>query len=294
MTGLRDRFGDFVFAKVAGPQGPQDRETIHGAPGPRWFPHGSPITVVHGDAAMFVGGIRAVVLQTLHPVAMQAVSDHSGFRGDLWGRLARTSRFLAVTTFGPEDQAEATVAHIRRIHDRVRGTMPDGTEYVASDPHLLAWVHAAEVDSFLTAFDLYGPVRFDRATQDAYVAQAALVGERLGVIDPPRDVAALKASLESFRPELRSTPQAREAVYDVLWRPDLPLAARPGYAMLRSAAIASLPPWSREMLGLPVRPLRDRTLTRGLGHLSTRAVRWSLTGGQARAREIIAARAHPA
>ncbi len=291
MRHIRDQFGDFVFARVAGPDGPSQRERIHGTPGPRWFPPGSPVARVHGDASMFVGGIRAVVLQTMHPVAMQAVSEHSGFRGDLWGRLARTSEFLAVTTFGPVDQAESAVALVRRIHEHVRGTTPDGTPYVASDPHLLAWVHAAEIDSFLAAHQAYGDRPLDPDEQDEYVAQAGLVAARLGVVEPPGDVASLRGVLEAYRPELRSTPAAREAVHDVLWNPALPAAARPGYAMLRTAAVGLLPEWSREPLGLANRPWLDRTVARGLGHASTGVVRWALTSGHAKARELTRDRA---
>src|SRR6187549_1509270 len=124
MVGLRDRLGEAVFARVAGPDGPAHRERIHGTPGPRWFPSDSAIARVHGDAAMFVGGMRAVILQTLHPAAMRAVSEHSGYRGDMWGRLHRTSTFLAVTTFGVADDAQQAVDAVRRIHERVTGTMP--------------------------------------------------------------------------------------------------------------------------------------------------------------------------
>ena len=156
MASLRTRLGHELFARVAGPDGPRHRERIHGTPGPRWFAPDSEIVRVHGDAAMFIGGIRAILLQTMHPAAMQAVADHSGYRGDMWGRLARTSHFLAVTTFGTAEHAEQSVRAVRTIHERVTGTMPDGTPYAASDPHLLAWVHAAEVDSFLLAHQTYG------------------------------------------------------------------------------------------------------------------------------------------
>ncbi|MDP3890622.1 oxygenase MpaB family protein, partial [Nocardioides sp.] len=149
MTNARGRLGEAIFLRVAGPDGPVQRQRIHHTPGPRWFPSDSAIARVHGDASMFVGGIRAVMLQTMHPAAMRAVAEHSGYRGDMWGRLARTSTFLAVTTFGTSDHAQRAVDTVRRIHARIEGTMPDGTPYAASDPHLLAWVHAAEVDSFL-------------------------------------------------------------------------------------------------------------------------------------------------
>ncbi len=134
---------------------------------------------------MFIGGIRAILLQTLHPAAMTAVAEHSGYRGDMWGRLARTSRFIAVTTFGTADDAQRAVDAVRGIHDRITGTMPDGTSYAASDPHLLMWVHVAEIESFLLAHQTYGKRPLDQAGRDEYVAQTAEVARRLGVVDPP-------------------------------------------------------------------------------------------------------------
>ena len=148
---------------VASRRRPVRRQRIFTAPGPRWFPADAAIRTVHGDAAMFVGGLRALVLQALHPLAMAGVAGHSGYRGDPWGRLQRTSRFLAATTFGPADVAERTVARVRAVHRTVRGTAPDGRPYRADDPHLLRWVHVAEVDSFLRAHRRFGDHRPDRA-----------------------------------------------------------------------------------------------------------------------------------
>ena len=122
---VRERIGEAIFRVTAGPDGEKHRDRIHGRPGPRWFDPASPIGRVHGDASMFVGGIRALLLQTLHPAAMTAVAEHSGFRSDMLGRLARTSRFLAVTTFGHADDAQAAVDAVRAIHERVTGTMLD-------------------------------------------------------------------------------------------------------------------------------------------------------------------------
>ncbi|GCD90821.1 oxygenase MpaB family protein [Nocardioides sp. LS1] len=273
----RERLGHALFLRVAGPDGAVHRERIHGRPGPRWFEPGSPITRVHGDASMFVGGIRAILLQTLHPAAMQAVSDHSGYRGDMWGRLARTSRFLAVTTFGTADDAERAVAAVRAIHERVTGTMPDGTPYAASDPHLLAWVHAAEVESFLIAHQVYGRHPLDQAERDTYVAQAAEVARRLGVVDPPTTEAELAAVMAAFRPELRGTPAAREAVAHVVLKPPLPLAARAPYAVLVAAAIGLMPRWSRRPLRLPWLPVSERTVVRALGTAATSTIRWAMS-----------------
>ncbi len=274
---LRGRMGHALFLRVAGPDGPKHRERIHETPGPRWFETGSPITQVHADASMFVGGLRAVLLQTLHPAAMQAVADHSGYRGDMWGRLARTSTFLATTTFGTADDAQRAVDIVSAIHRRVTGEMPDGSSYTAADPHLLMWVHVAEVESFLLAHSTYGRSPLDQAGRDEYVAQQGEVARRLGVPQPPRTEAELAEVMRSFRPELKATPAAREAVGHVLWKPPLPFVARAPYAALAAAAVGLLPRWSRRPLGLPPAvPVADHLVSRALGTVSTGAIRWAL------------------
>lgn len=230
---------------------------------------------VHGDASMYVGGIRAVLLQTMQPQAMTAVAEHSGYRGDMWGRLARTSRFLAVTTFGTADDAEEAVDAVRAIHDRVHGTMPDGTTYDANDPHLLEWVHVAEIQSFLLAHRRYGASPLDQAGYDEYVAQAGLVAHRLGVPEPPSTEAELHDTVERFRPELYATDHAREAVSYLIRHPDLPVAARPPYWVLVAAAIGLMPEWTREPLALPRLPVAHDLVADALGRAATRTVRWA-------------------
>ena len=274
---VRGRLGHALFLRVAGPDGVEQRDRIHGTPGPRWFEPGSPITRVHADASMFIGGLRALLLQTLHPAAMQAVADHSGYRGDMWGRLARTSTFLATTTFGTAADAQQAVEVVKAIHRRVTGEMPDGTPYAASDPHLLLWVHVAEVESFLLAHSTYGSEPLDQACRDEYVAQQGEVARRLGVPDPPVNEAQLNEAVKAFRPELRGTPAAREAVGHVLFKPPLPLLARPPYAALAAAAVGLLPPWTRLPLWLPPAvPVADLLVSRALGTVSTSAIRWAL------------------
>jgi uncharacterized protein (DUF2236 family) len=274
---IRDRLNDAIFARVAGPQGALHRDRIHGTPGPRWFEPGSPITRVHGEASMYVGGLRAVLLQTLQPQAMTAVAEHSGYRGDIWGRLARTSRFLAVTTFGTAEHAEQAVGVVRAIHERVVGTMPDGTPYTATDPHLLEWVHIAEIHSFLMSHQRYGARPLDQAGRDEYVAQTAFVARKLGALDPPTTEAELEAAMDRFRPELVVTDHAREAVSYLIWHPDLPLPARLPYGVLVAASIGLMPPWSRKPLGLPMVPLVHDRIAGPLGALATRTIRWAMT-----------------
>lgn len=276
LDSARDKLGQALFAKVAGPDGPSHRSRIHDTEGPRWFGPDDAIVRVHGDASMFIGGLRALMLQSLHPSAMRAVSEHSGFRGDMWGRLSRTSRFLAVTTFGTVEHAESSIRMVRGIHAKISGTLSDGTPYRASDPHLLAWVHLAEIDSFLRAHSRYGREPLDQAGRDEYVAQTAVVAGKLGVIDPPTTEAALAEALAAYRPELRGTSDAREALSFLLLRPPLPMVARAPYAVLTAAAVAMMPAWTRLPLRLPWLPVAERTVVRLLGQLATGTIRWAM------------------
>ncbi|TFV99517.1 DUF2236 domain-containing protein, partial [Brevundimonas sp. S30B] len=178
---------------------------------------------VHSDAAMFVGGMRALLLQSLHPLAMAAVDQHSGYRGDPWGRLQRTSTFLAETTFGTIEDADRAIAIVRSVHDRITGIAPDGRPYAASDPHLIRWVHVAEIDSFLRAHDRYGARPLDAAGRDAYVAETAHVARGLGAVDVPETVAELDEMMRAYRPELKGTREARRAARFILIHPPVPL-----------------------------------------------------------------------
>jgi uncharacterized protein (DUF2236 family) len=274
---LQRRIGAALFARVAGPEGPANRERF-AMPGPRWFADGRPIRRVHGDAAMFVGGLRALLLQSLHPVAMIAVAQHSDYRNDPWGRLQRTSTFLAATTFGTAGDAQRAVDRVRRVHEYVTGTDSDGRPYRASDPHLLRWVHVAETDSFLRCHQRYGARPLDDAGCDGYVADTARIATALGVPDPPRTRAELAAALDAYRPELRATPEAREAARFLVRNPPLPLVARGPYALLAAAAIGELPGWARRELRLPGLPVADAVLVPAAGHTIVGAVRWVTRG----------------
>jgi len=273
---VRSRLGAMLFERVAGEEGPQRRDRIHRSPGPRWFDESSAICRVHGDAAMFVGGLRALLLQSLHPLAMSAVDGHSGYKGDPWGRLQRTSTFLATTTFGTAADAQQAIDRVRAIHSRVIGITSEGEPYAASDPHLLAWVHIAEADSFLAAHQRYGAEPLDAAGCDAYVAEVAHVGRALGAQDLPTTKAGLDATLEAFRPELRSTPEARAAARYLLVHPPLPLPARAPYGLLGAAAVGLLPRWARWPLRLPWLPVTEATAVRVAGHAVTSTIRWAV------------------
>jgi uncharacterized protein (DUF2236 family) len=275
---FRHRIGRAIFDRVAGPEGPARRQVIHEASGPRWFGEDRPIRLVHGDAAMFAGGIRALLLQTLHPLAMAAVAAHSGYRGDPWGRLQRTSYFLAVTTFGTAADAQEAIARVRTVHARITGTAPDGRPYAAADPRLLTWVHITETDSFLQAHARFGARPLDQAGRDGYVTDMARIGAALGVPDPPRTEAELSDRITSYRPELRATGPARDAARFLLLSPPIPAAARLPYGLLAAAGVSLLPGWARRPLGLPPRlPAAERFLIRPGGDAVIGAIRWATT-----------------
>ena len=273
---VRARIGTAIFERVAGPQGPARRRVIQ-AEGERMFAEDRPIRRVHGDSSMFIGGIRALLLQSLHPLAMAAVAGHSGYRGDPWGRLQRTSYFLAITTFGRVGDAQQAIGRVRAIHERVTGTAPDGRPYAASDPHLLTWVHIAEADSFLRAHSCFGAHPLDQPERDGYVADLARIGAALGVPEPPRTEAELADRIAQYRPELAAAAQAREAARFLLLNPPLPVIARPPYGVLAAAAVSLLPGWARRPLRLPRLPVTEAAVVRPAGHAMVHAIRWATT-----------------
>jgi uncharacterized protein (DUF2236 family) len=265
-----------VRVRVVGPSAPQRAAELFTSPGDRWFEPDAPIRRVHADASMFVGGLRALLLQSLHPLAMAGVAEHSDYRTDPWGRLQRTADFLAATTFGPVDEAERAIAVVRHVHERVRGTAPDGRPYSALDQRLLRWVHLAEIDSFLAAHDRYGAEPLTDDERDRYVRDAAVIARKLGVPAPPESVRAMRDQLRSYRSQLHGTPEARDAARYLLFQPPLPLAARPPYAMLTAAAVALLPRWARSPLRLPYLPVAEAMAIRPAGDVITRTLRWAL------------------
>lgn len=284
VSAARQRLALALRDRVAGPDAEARAHAIWIAPGDRRFAADDPICQVQGHAAMYAGGIRALLLQSLHPLAMAGVGEHSGYRGDPWGRLQRTSEFIAMTTFGPVDAAERLLDRINRVHTTVVGTARDGRAYSATDPHLLRWVHVAEIDSFLTAHQRYSRTPLTPAEADRYVEQAAWAASRLGVTEPPLTVAELGSQLAAYRPELEATEGARDVARFLLAEPPLPWAARPGFWMLAAGAVEMLPGYARELLGLRLPgpagrldALALRGLARPLGRLGTAAVGWALS-----------------
>ena len=215
-----------------------------------YFAKDSPIRMVHADAvSMMIGGIRSLLLQMLHPHALQGVLDHSNFREDMHGRLRRTARFIAITTFGHHEEADKVIMRVNAIHKQVSGTLPDGTPYSARNPRTLAWVHVAEASSFLEAYLRYVNPMMPYANQDEYFRQFAVIARKLGADPVPETKRDAEALFREFKSDLCTSPAAREVANLVLHqRPD---GTPPGVQkVLGTAAVDLLPAFARSVLGL--------------------------------------------
>jgi uncharacterized protein (DUF2236 family) len=232
---------------------------------------------VHGDVtSMMVGGIAALLLQMLHPQALAGVWDHSDFQRNMHGRLRNTARFIAVTTYGHRTEAEAAIARVRRIHDHVNGTLPEGTAYDANDPRLLAWVHVAGSAMFLDGWVRFGEPGMSAADRDAYWREVAPVARLLGADPVPDTAAEAAALLRSFIPELRSDERTQTIRNIILRNTPDKLRILPVQALLMQSAVDLLPAWARR-----VHALRSSGLTRPAVGAATLGLagtlRWALS-----------------
>ena len=234
---------------------------------------------IHSDfPAMLCGGISALMLQMLHPLALAGVWDHSNFREDMLGRLRRTSQFVAATTFAPTNEAERLIERVQRIHAQVSGVAPDGTRYSAEDPELLTWVHVCEVYSFMRGYLRYKNPNLSRKTQDAYFSEVALVARKLGAETVPDSVIEVEAYLHLMRRELRYN-QRTAAVMQALFKAPTPSAfTKPMGRCITIAGFDLLPDWAIQMNPAPLsRPQRALARAALVGLAPT--LRWSLRNG---------------
>lgn len=237
---------------------------------------------VHADfAVMISGGVCALLLQALHPLALAGVWDHSNFREDILGRLRRTSAFVGGVTFASRGDAQMLIERVRGIHTRVVGQAEDGRAYAAGDPDLLTWVHVAEHSSFLRAWQRYGTRPLDPAEQDRYYAETAVVAELLGARQVPKSAAAIEQYLQSLRPQLAWDHRARE-VRRILFETRAPNAViEPFGRLILHAGEDLLPDWAQAMMELQRRSaLRRAALRAGMRAIAP-AFRWALRNGAA-------------
>jgi uncharacterized protein (DUF2236 family) len=209
-----------------------------------------------GDLSAPVAGLRSVLMQALHPLAMAGVDQHSNWRRDPVGRLAVTSAYLATVTYGDRAGASRAARRVRAVHEHVRGVdAVTGRPYEAGDPALLLWVHAALVDSVLAASRLVGAPPTD-GDADRYLGEMAVAAELLGVPHHiiPASAAALESYLTGVRPELRCTPAAAESMGYMLDPAGMGEEIGELWLDIRDAAVTALPGWARDLYGYPAPP----------------------------------------
>jgi uncharacterized protein (DUF2236 family) len=224
---------------------------------------------VIGDAAAFVGGIRALIVQTAHPEVVAGVEDHSRYRDDPFGRLNRTSVYVTETTYGSIPEVEAAVAAVRTAHRPVRGRSERDRPYSAAQPELAAWVHNVLTDSFLTAYQTYGPQRLTKIDADRFVAEQAGIGALLDASPLPVTADELSQWIAQNPALAGSTAQANALRF--LQSPPLPISVKPGYRLLFNAAVPTIQPAVRTLIGLKPAPGSERA-----GRATVRALRWAL------------------
>jgi uncharacterized protein (DUF2236 family) len=210
---------------------------------------------INRDRCFPLAGMRSLMVQALHPLAMAGVAQHSTWKQDPFGRLAATSSYLLTTTYGDTESALEAAAWVRRVHVHVRGTDPEtGLAYSAEDPALLLWVHAGMVDSVVDVVQRYGRA-LHPGDADGYVGEMVRFAEIVGVPreEVPTTVESLRRYLESV--ELRrATPAAKEAIGIVLDPPDVDAETRDLWHDLAQVAVGTLPQWALDMYGFATPP----------------------------------------
>lgn len=224
---------------------------------------------VVGDVAAFVGGIRALLVQTAHPEVVAGVEQHSAYRTDPLGRLTRTAFFVTSTTYGAVPEVEEAVAIVRAAHRPVRGRSERGRDYSANDPAMAAWVHNVLTDSFLTAYQWYGATPLSKSEADEFVREQAQIGALLHASPLPESADALADWVSQHPDAAASAAQARVVAF--LRKPPVPVGPRLGYQILLEAALPTIPAALREQMGLEVSDVRAR-----VGAASISALRWAL------------------
>ena len=233
-----------------------------------YLPHDAP-WVVHGDVATLIGGIRALLMQALHPGSLTGVEQHSRYEHDPLGRLAGTTRWLTIATFGSAEALEIESTRVNRMHDHVKGQYVTGAgvtkDYKAADPDLLAWVHIAFTDSFLTTHELFGEEKIPGGA-DEYVSQWSKSVVPLGLTNAPMSRAELKAEIKRYKDEgILSTSETTKQVVEFIRKPPLSRAALIAYDRMFDGAVASIPADLQAMLGLKGKNLNVAgPITRGL------------------------------
>lgn len=234
---------------------------------------------INGDlASIGAAGTAAVIMEVLHPSVMAGVFQQSSYATDPLGRARNTLGYVLRTTFGNTEAATAVIERVKKIHGRINGSRPDGVEYRALDPELIAWVHTCIPWAIMEAFDRYGrPLTTEE--RDRYLAEQAPIGRMGGAEWVPESMADLTAYVERMRPLMAANEQTRRFIDFLAGDSDGPFrgsARQQLEARLRIAGSMTLmPAWARHLTGTyQPTPVRVAYLEPA-AHLETRLVRWA-------------------
>lgn len=220
-----------------------------------YFGPESAVWEVHGCVSTIVGGVRALLLQAAHPAALAGVAEHSRYQEDPLGRLAGTTKWLTITSFGAKEFIEKEAKRVNEMHSRVTGSYlgKDGTEheYAAKQSEYLMWVHCAFTDGFLKTYEMLG-YKF-KTSADQYVREWAESAVPLGLTDAPKSVAELEARLEEFRANSLMANETTLNVVKFIMKPPFSKLGLIPFSIFAYAAVATLDPRDRELLGLKKR-----------------------------------------
>lgn len=275
---LTDAFKPMIAAHIrsmTGASRPLD-DFLHPVGDPGLFGPKSVTWQVHAHfASMMVGGLSSLLIQAMHPGALAGVWDHSNFRDDLKARLGRTAYFIAATTYGGTAMAKLVLDHVNRIHAKVAGIRPDGVHYSARDPHLLKWVHLAEILSFLNAYRQHGDPSLPLFAQNQYIFEMAQIGEALGATELPRRLDDAQRMLLSYEAELVFDDRAREVIALIEHFPAR-IQDQPLVRLLIRGAFQSLPEWVLEKMQRKPDPKWRQTLNQQALALISMPIDWTL------------------
>jgi|UniRef100_UPI0040479382 uncharacterized protein (DUF2236 family) len=275
---LTDAIKPMIAAQIrqmTGASRPLD-DFLHPVGDPGLFGPKSVTWQVHAHfASMMVGGLSSLLIQAMHPGALAGVWDHSNFRDDLKARLGRTAYFIAATTYGGTAMAKHVINHVNLVHAKVAGIRPDGVHYSARDPHLLKWVHLAEILSFLKAYRLHGDPSLPLFAQNQYIFEMAQIGEALGATELPRRLDDAQRMLLAYEAELVFDDRAREVIALIEHFPAR-IQDQPLVKLVIQGAFQTLPQWVLEKMQRKPDPQWLQTLNQQALALISVPIDWTL------------------
>ena len=255
-----NKFIQLIISKIISNPNHSKFEYLEPKGDPGLFGPNSLTWIVHKDfISMMIGGISSLILQSLHPRAMAGIWDHSSFRTDINGRLARTAEFIARTTYGPLEMADKTIEKIKKIHEVVKGNDQFGNSYYANDPYLLNWVHMTESICFLNANQLFTDNKFNFNQKNQYYSEMSLIAKKFGINEPVETENDINKQIDKYQKDLIFTDRS-QVVMELIMNFPCHFTIKPIYKAFSQAAIINLPDWAFTFLPIKKPPFIKRKI----------------------------------